>query len=294
MKTRNLLGALTITSLLALNAGCAGTFNKDNSDHFIYSDGTSGNNIYLYDAGDGSSKLVSSSAFIGDLSSDGNKVVYASSGLNPDIFTCNTDGSNVVQLTTLGTVNSRPVWSHDGNKILFHSNRDGNTEIYIMNADGTGQARLTNDPGSDTQASFNSDDSKIIWHSDRDGDSDIYTMSTDGSNVTLMTVNNVDDYSAAWLPDGTGFLYVSESTGNGDIYRYDSGTGTSSLVYGSPDLDGVPTASPNMARIYFAQRAAGFDRLCRVAFDGSDFQVISDPVDPNTAYINAGTTVGRF
>jgi Tol biopolymer transport system component len=59
----------------------------------------------------------------------------------------NADGSNPIRLTTNGIL---PVWSPDGTKILFRSNRDGNNEIYIMNADGTGQTRVTNNPADDT------------------------------------------------------------------------------------------------------------------------------------------------
>ena len=39
-----------------------------------------------------------------------------------------------------------PVWSPDGTKIAFISDRDGNEEIYVMNTDGTGQTRLTETP----------------------------------------------------------------------------------------------------------------------------------------------------
>ena len=46
-----------------------------------------------------------------------------------------------------GRPTADPVWSPDGKKIAFASNRDGNSEIYVMNADGTNQTRITNDPG---------------------------------------------------------------------------------------------------------------------------------------------------
>ena len=43
------------------------------------------------------------------------------------------------------------MFSPDGTKIAFTSNRDGNTEIYVMDADGTDQTRITNRPGGDSQ-----------------------------------------------------------------------------------------------------------------------------------------------
>ena len=62
------------------------------------------------------------------------------------IFT--TRGSGTDQQLTFGkSVNTQPVWSPDGKKIAFTSNRDGNglTKIYVMNRDGSNQHRLTDD-----------------------------------------------------------------------------------------------------------------------------------------------------
>jgi Tol biopolymer transport system component len=45
---------------------------------------------------------------------------------------------------------SQPVWSPDGRRIAFYSDRvfdltnaDGNVDIYVMNADGSNMTRLT-------------------------------------------------------------------------------------------------------------------------------------------------------
>ena len=45
-----------------------------------------------------------------------------------------------------------PVFSPDGARIAFTSNRDGNSEIYVMNRDGSGVRRLTNHPAIDVDA----------------------------------------------------------------------------------------------------------------------------------------------
>jgi hypothetical protein len=39
-------------------------------------------------------------------------------------------------------------------RIIFVSDRDGNSEIYVMNADGTGQANLINEPTHDYDAAW--------------------------------------------------------------------------------------------------------------------------------------------
>ena len=48
--------------------------------------------------------------------------------------------------------NFLPVFSPDGTRIAFMSNRDGNTEIYVMNRDGSDVRRLTNNPAIDAIA----------------------------------------------------------------------------------------------------------------------------------------------
>ncbi len=61
----------------------------------------------------------------------------------------NSDGSGLTNLTYNPAYDGYPVWSPDGNKIAFTSNRDGNYEIYVMNSDGSEQTNLTKSKGHD-------------------------------------------------------------------------------------------------------------------------------------------------
>src|SRR5688500_4547137 len=54
---------------------------------------------------------------------------------NLEIYSVNTDGSDVRRLTTSPGDDGEPAWSTTG-RIAFTSARDGNNEIYSMNADG--------------------------------------------------------------------------------------------------------------------------------------------------------------
>jgi Tol biopolymer transport system component len=56
----------------------------------------------------------------------------------------NSDGTPPrVRLTQSAHDDSAPVWSPNGERVVFQSNRDGNYEIYVMASDGTVQRRLT-------------------------------------------------------------------------------------------------------------------------------------------------------
>jgi Tol biopolymer transport system component len=61
----------------------------------------------------------------------------------------NADGSGVTNLTYNPADDSFPIWSPDGTRIVFQSDRDGDDEICVMNADGSGVANLTNEPEHD-------------------------------------------------------------------------------------------------------------------------------------------------
>ncbi len=57
----------------------------------------------------------------------------------------NADGTGLEVLIPKELASSRayPVWSPDGEQIVFASTRDGQNEIYVMDADGSNHRRLT-------------------------------------------------------------------------------------------------------------------------------------------------------
>jgi hypothetical protein len=59
------------------------------------------------------------------------------------------DGSDVRRLTADPALDEGPVFSPDGTKIPFTSERGGSSDIWVMNADGSGLRRLTDDPARD-------------------------------------------------------------------------------------------------------------------------------------------------
>jgi hypothetical protein len=125
----------------------------------------------------------------------------------PEIWVAQADGSSAGCLLCGASYDVDPVWSPDGSKIAFESNRDGNLEIYVMNADGSGQTRLTNSAGSDRNPDWSPDSSRIVFDSMRDGNSEIYSMRADGTGVTRLTQNSAFDAVPAWSPDGTKIAF---------------------------------------------------------------------------------------
>jgi Tol biopolymer transport system component len=79
----------------------------------------------------------------------GNLVVKTKLLINKEVYVMNADGSSPVRLTNIMGNDDQPMWSPDGTKILFRSDRDRNccdpvSQIWTMNADGSNQINLSN------------------------------------------------------------------------------------------------------------------------------------------------------
>ena len=104
-------------------------------------------------------------------------------------------------------------------KIVFVSNRDGNSEIYIMNPDGSGQMNLTRHRGNDYSPAWSPTGKQILFASDRAGKiSDLYVMDTDGGGVRRVFGKKVERRHPAWSPDGEQIAYYRVDRGEVAIY----------------------------------------------------------------------------
>ncbi len=88
-----------------------------------------------------------------------------------EIFTCNIDGSDLKQITTLGKANWAPFYHPSGKKIIFSSNSKGSRgfsfNLFMVNEDGSGLEQITYDQVFDSFPMFSPDGKKIIFSSNR-------------------------------------------------------------------------------------------------------------------------------
>jgi TolB protein len=88
-----------------------------------------------------------------------------------EIYTCNLDGSNLKQVTSLGKANWAPFYHPSGKKIIFssnhHSQRGYDFQLYMINEDGTELEQVTSASIFNAFPMFSPDGKKLIFSSNR-------------------------------------------------------------------------------------------------------------------------------
>jgi eukaryotic-like serine/threonine-protein kinase len=155
-------------------------------------------------------KLISSNRTqeVPQYSPDGKKIAFASdrSG-GPQIWVCNNDASNPVQLTFMDASSSgTPRWSPDGRSIVFDSTASGNLGLYTIAADGGSPRPLVVDSYLNAAASFSRDGHWVYFVSDRTGEYQVWKVPSEGGRLVQAT------FHGGWMPmestDGKVLYYL--------------------------------------------------------------------------------------
>ena len=155
-----------------------------NGDLDLYTMDVDGSNIRQvtdvpgYDGGaffspDGSKLIFRASRFDNDSSLQDYQNLLAQGLVRPgdlELFVCNVDGSDLQQITNLGSANWAPFFHPSGEKVIFSSNHKsgGRTfNLFMVNMDGTGLEQITYDTEFDSFAMFSPDGKKLVFSSNR-------------------------------------------------------------------------------------------------------------------------------
>jgi serine/threonine protein kinase len=142
------------------------------------------------------------------ISPDGKIIAFASDRSGSDeIWVCDADGSNPIQLTSLGgTIISGPKWSWNGHSIAFWAAQK-HPEIYVVNENGGPGALQQLSTATGGKWPYWSRDGKSIYFASGGETPEIWRMRSSGGGAVQITRNSGDNPQES--PDGR-FVYYSK------------------------------------------------------------------------------------
>ncbi len=166
------------------------------------------------------------------ISPDGTTIAFTYKG---DIYTVPSTGGRASQITTNPAHDTKPIWSPDGKKIAFASDRMGSMDIFEVNKEGGIPKRLT--------ISINHTGNTLLYHDKKGYEDpwrkhhtssitrDIWLCSLNGNRTfRKQTAFNGEDRTPVWASDDKSFYYLSEEKGSFNIFKRDIDGNTSKQI----------------------------------------------------------------
>jgi Tol biopolymer transport system component len=176
-----------------------------------------------------------------------------------------------------------PMYSPDGRKLAFHSNRSGSVEIWVSDADGSHLAQLTNCGGTNNGTPrWSPDGSLIAFDSRSTGNAEIFVVSSEGGGLRQITNNPAEDVVPSWSRDGKWIYFASNRNGDFQIWRAsaaqdENSTAAAIQVTKDGGFDGLESSDGKY--LYFA-KGRGKSGLWRKELAGG-FENPEQPVLPS-------------
>ena len=116
-----------------------------------------------------------------------------------------------------------PVWTPDGERVVFTSERDGGLNLYWKAADGTGRVdRLTTSVNLQVPAAVSPDGTTLLFveaHPETSSDFDLGALSLDGEQaVDWLLESDATETLTDLSPDGRWVAYASNESGQDEVY----------------------------------------------------------------------------
>lgn len=220
------------------------------------------------------------------ISPDGTTLVFTYRG---DLYSVPSSGGTARALTAHTAHDFMPVWSHDGTRIAFASNRHGNFDVYVMPATGGEPSRLTYHSADEFPFTFEAGDGSILFGATRQdaatnrgyptgSQPELYRVPAAGGRVHQVLTTPAE---AVQVGGGGAFLIYHDRKGGEnewrkhhtssiarDIWVYDVEAGTHRKVTDFAGENRNPVLAPDGQSFYYLSEESGSFNVHRMSLQG--------------------------
>ncbi|MDT0675621.1 S41 family peptidase [Autumnicola musiva] len=224
------------------------------------------------------------------ISPNGQTIVFTYKG---NLYRVPSAGGEARQLTFHDAHDYMPVWSNNGDKIAFASNRYGNFDIFLMDALGGPAERLTFHSNDENPYSFSVDDKNVILGAVRQdlashrqfpsgSQPELYKVPVKGGRVDQMLTVPAEDVQVS--KDGSFLVYHDKKGGENewrkhhvsaitrDIWRYDIKADTHKMLSSFNGEDRQPVFSEDEKSLYYLSEQSGNFNVHKMSIDNPEKQ----------------------
>jgi Tol biopolymer transport system component len=184
------------------------------------------------------------------VSGDGTKALLGVSDNAEHVWSYDLNAGTLTQLT-FEAANRSPIWSTDGQRVTFASNRNGALNLFVApaNADGPTE-RLTTVDALQLPGSWSPDGELLAFMEQHPTTGrDIWLRRRNGERIAFAN-SQADESAPRFSPDGRWIAYVSNESGPAHVYVR-TANGASAARRLSVSGGSEPVWRPDSAAVYF-------------------------------------------
>jgi len=197
-----------------------------------------------------------------------------------EIYTCDADGSNLVQLTHDGTISVSPGISPDGQSLVYTGYQSGYADVYRIALGSGARNRIVKYPGTNSGAKFSPDGGRLALTLSKDGNPEIYVTGSGGGSPRRITHTPGVESSPTWSPDGGELIYSSDDGGSPQLCRVSASGGSPVRLATGFGYNTAPSWSPDGKRVAFNARSGGSFSVAILDLQGGSVRTVADGEGP--------------
>lgn len=208
--------------------------------------------------------------------------IVGARGGRKDLYMCDSDGANLVQITKDGVPCLAPSWGPKAAFLVYTSFKSGYPDVYRIDLGGGSMRRdrIAGFKGLNSGPDVSPSGSSVCLTLSKDGNPDLYVIGSRGGGGSRVTRSSqAAEASPSWSPDGSRIVYVSDRARSPQLYIADSsGSGERRVT-----LQGSENVAPDWGpdgRIAYSSKRGGVYQICILdAAGGSTEQITADGAD---------------